>query len=253
MLAAGEVMVVAHRGASKDAPENTIPAFELAWERGADAIEGDFHLTKDGKVVCIHDGNTKKVAGEKLEVSKATLAQLRKLDVGVKKGVAFKGTVIPTIAEVFATIPEGKKIFVEIKCGVEILPALFDEVEKSKLQREQIVFISFNAAVIEAVKNRDSRFKANWLCSLKQTKEGVFKPSLEEAVGILKKAKADGMSSSKDRVTKDYIDGLKKAGFEHHVWTVNDVKTAHRLVEMGTQSVTTDVPGLVKKALVEKN
>jgi glycerophosphoryl diester phosphodiesterase len=58
-VAAGEMMIVAHRGASRDAPQNTIPAFKLAWQQGADAIEADFHLTKDGHIVCIHDGNTK--------------------------------------------------------------------------------------------------------------------------------------------------------------------------------------------------
>lgn len=52
---AAESLIVAHRGASEDAPENTLPAFELAWEQGADAIEGDFHLTADGHVICLHD------------------------------------------------------------------------------------------------------------------------------------------------------------------------------------------------------
>ena len=75
-------MIVAHRGASRDAPENTIPAFKLAWEQGADAIEGDFHLTKDGNIVCIHDGNTENVSNTNLVVRESTLAELRKLDVG---------------------------------------------------------------------------------------------------------------------------------------------------------------------------
>ena len=70
-------MIVAHRGASGEAPENTIPAFNLAWKQGADAIEGDFHLTKDGHVVCIHDANTKKVAGKNLVVKDTTLAELK--------------------------------------------------------------------------------------------------------------------------------------------------------------------------------
>ena len=60
-LHAAEPFLVAHRGASHDAPENTLPAFELAWKQGADAIEGDFHLTSDGKIVCIHDFDTKRV------------------------------------------------------------------------------------------------------------------------------------------------------------------------------------------------
>ena len=83
----GKPMVVAHRGASGEAPENTIPAFKLAWRQGADAIEGDFHLTKDGQVVCIHDANTKKVAEKNLVVKNTTLAELKKLDVGIKKGL----------------------------------------------------------------------------------------------------------------------------------------------------------------------
>mgnify|MGYP005855702713 CR=1 FL=1 len=55
LACAGELRIVAHRGASQEAPQNTIPAFQLAWKQGADAIEGDFHLTKDGNIVCIHD------------------------------------------------------------------------------------------------------------------------------------------------------------------------------------------------------
>ena len=243
--------MVAHRGASGEAPENTIPAFELAWKQGADAIEGDFRLTKDGRVVCIHDGETKKVAKENLVVSQSTLAELRVLDVGGKKGKEFAGTGIPTIAEVFSTVPAGKKIFVEIKCGVEIIPALFGEVEKSKLKREQIVFISFNAGVIGAIKNRDSAYQANWLCSVKRDRGGDLKPSLKKALATLRKTKANGMSTSKDHVTKEYIDGLKAAGFGYHVWTVNDVETASRFLQLGAGSITTDFPGAIKKVLEE--
>lgn len=82
-------MIVAHRGASKEAPENTIPAFTLAWKQGADAVEGDFHLTADGYIVCIHDKDTKRVADRKLVVAESSLEDLRKLDV--------KETVIPTM------------------------------------------------------------------------------------------------------------------------------------------------------------
>ena len=117
-------MIVAHRGASKQAPENTIPAFKLAWEQGTDAIEGDFQLTKDGAIVCIHDKDTKRVAGVKKIVEDTTLEELRKLDVGAWFGENWRGTVIPLISEVLAAIPDGKKIYIEIKSGPEILPKL---------------------------------------------------------------------------------------------------------------------------------
>ena len=85
------MLIVAHRGASKRAPGNTLPAFELAWKQGADAIEGDFRLTKDGHVVCIHDETIKRTAGADLNVAQSTLSELRKLDVGAWFDPAFKG------------------------------------------------------------------------------------------------------------------------------------------------------------------
>ena len=73
-LSFAKPLIVAHRGASFEAPENTLPAFNLAWEQGADAIEGDFLLTKDGHIVCIHDRTTKRFCEEDLEVAKSTPA-----------------------------------------------------------------------------------------------------------------------------------------------------------------------------------
>lgn len=249
---AGTPMIVAHRGASGEAPENTIPAFNLAWKQGADAIEGDFHLTKDGHVVCIHDANTKKVAGKNLVVKDTTLAELKKLDVGIKKGAAFKGTSIPTIGEVFETIPAEKKIYIEIKCGLEIISPLLREVSKSQLKKEQVVFICFNAKIIGAVKMEAPHFKAYWLSNVKQNQDGSFTPSLEDSLATLRKVKADGMSSSSSAVNDKFITKLQMTGFEHHVWTVNEIKVAQWFADQGTQSVTTDFPGRIKGALKAK-
>jgi glycerophosphoryl diester phosphodiesterase len=248
----GKPMVVAHRGASGEAPENTIPAFNLAWQQGADAIEGDFHLTKDGQVVCIHDANTIKAAGKNLVVKNTTLAELKKLDVGIKKGPVFEGTSIPTIGEVFETIPAKKKIYIEIKCGLEIIPQLLKEVSKSQLEKEQVVFICFDAKVIAEVKMKAPDFKAYWLADLKQNKDGTFKPSFEDALTTLRKVKADGMGSSRSGIDDEFITRLQNAGFEHHVWTVNDPKIAQWFVDRGTRSVTTDFPGKIKRALRAK-
>jgi glycerophosphoryl diester phosphodiesterase len=87
--------LIAHRGASQDAPENTIAAFTLAWKQGADGIEGDFQLTHDGEIVCIHDPTTKRTAEQDLKVSEATLKELRQLDVKPWKGHSRKDARIP--------------------------------------------------------------------------------------------------------------------------------------------------------------
>ena len=242
---AEEPLIVAHRGASRDAPENTIPAFQLAWEQGADAIEGDFHLSKDGEIVCFHDADTKRVAGTQLVVRQSTLAELKQLDVGATHGVAFNGTRIPTIAEVFATIPQGKKIFIEVKCGAEIIPTLLNEIDQSGLTQEQIVVISFNKQVIQQLKIKAPQYKASWLCSFKKQETGEITPSLATVLKTLKQIQADGLSSN-TAVPASVIEAVSQQGYEWHVWTINDLNTARRMQALGVLSITTDVPGSMR-------
>ncbi len=242
-------MIVAHRGASRDAPENTIPAFKLAWKQGADAIEGDFHLTKDGHIVCIHDGNTENVANTNLVVGESTLAELRALDVGAHREEAFKGTGIPTIAEVFSTIPDQKTIYIEIKCGAEIIPALLEEIKKSELKREQIVVICFDKKIIQELKIKAPELKASWLSGFKKDESGKISPSLETVLTTLEQIKADGFSSTKDIIDEAFVKSIIEKGYEFHVWTVDDTTTARRFKKWGAKSITTNAPDYIKRTL----
>lgn len=239
---ANSAFVVGHRGASFDAPENTISAFELAWEEGADAVEGDFHLTADGEIVCIHDATTKKVADKDLIVKNSTLAELKKLDVGVWKGQQWVGTRIPTLAELFATVPNGKKIYVEIKCGVQILPKLIQEIDKSALEEEQIVVISFDPEVIKEFKLLRPKISANWLLVIDEVLGGGLSTDSWLAIQLLKAIRADGISTNYQNVTQEMVSAIKNAGFEYHVWTVDDVQKAKLLHEFGVNSITTNRP-----------
>ena len=250
-IRAEETMIVAHRGASREAPENTIPAFELAWAQGAGAIEGDFRITGDGHIVCIHDANTKRVAGIDRVVKNSTLADLRKLDVGTYRGKDYAGATIPTIAEVLATVPRGKRIYIEIKVDESIVAALLEEIRKSGLEREQIVVISFNKRVIHQVKTKAPQFKAMWLSSVRKNESGEITPSLETVLPILKEIKADGFSSSKDNISQSFIQSVLTQGYEYHVWTVDDMETARRFKKWGARSITTNVPGHIKRILTE--
>lgn len=240
--------IVAHRGASYYAPENTIPAFLLAWEQHADAIEGDFHLTSDGAIVCIHDSHTGRVADTKMVVKDSTLEELRGLDVGSWKGAAWQGTGIPTIAEVFKIVPEGKKIFVEVKTGTEILPGLYDEIEQSSLMPDQIVIISFNREVIKAVKTSMPGYKAYWLSGFREDEKGDIHPGADSILATLADTGADGFSSHHG-INPDNIEAVIKAGYEYHVWTVNDGPLARDFKAYGAVSITTDRPGFIRKYL----
>ena len=98
-------LITGHRGASSVAPENTLAAFHKAWEVGCDAIEGDFRLTADKKIVCIHDSNTQRTTGIDKDVSKTSLQSLQTLDFGTWKDVRYAGETCPTLSQVLLTVP----------------------------------------------------------------------------------------------------------------------------------------------------
>ena len=240
---AAEPLIVAHRGASLDAPENTLPAFNLAWKLGADAVEGDFLLSKDGHIVCVHDKETKKVADQNLEVVQSTLKELEALDVGSWKHEKFRGTSIPTLPQVFATLPKEGKIYVEVKCGPEIVPALIKEIQRSGLRDEQVILICFNAEVIREFKKVRANHKAYWLCHFRK-KKGVISPSIKKVLQTLKNIGADGLDSHYS-IPEEYSQAVLDAGYEWHVWTVNETALAKELKNRGVASITTDRPKLI--------
>ncbi len=104
------VEIIAHRGCSYIAPENTLAAINLAWELNADAVEIDIHLTSDKKIVLSHDPNTKRTAGVSYDIAKTPLGVLRHLDVGRWKGAEYAGERMPTLSEALATIPQNRRM-----------------------------------------------------------------------------------------------------------------------------------------------
>jgi glycerophosphoryl diester phosphodiesterase len=254
MLCAGTAIpmpaVIAHRGAAHDAPENTIAAFNLAWQQEADGIEGDFYLTRDGEIVCIHDASTKRTAGQARKVAQATLAELRQLDVGSWKGEQWRGARIPTLAEVLATVPEGKQVFIEIKCGPEILPALKEALAESGLQSGQTIVISFDANVIDETKRLLPQLKALWITSFKNGMKTGVRPSAKEILQTLEKIGADGVDCRAHSVVdQQFMQTLRKAQKEVHIWTVDDVPMAKRYLQLGADSLTSNRAGWLKQQL----
>jgi glycerophosphoryl diester phosphodiesterase len=242
------VAVVAHRGASADAPENTLPAFELAWEQGADAIEGDFWLTADGEVACCHDADTKKVAGRKVEVRAASFADLQGLDVGRWKGERWTGTAMPRLADVLATVPPGKRMFIEIKDGPHAVPAVARAVRASGLTDDQVRVIAFDAEVVAAAKAALPGVKAYWLVNQKKARQ--LGPA--GVVATAKAAEANGVSTEAGEAPwPALVDTVTGAGLEIHTWTIDDPQKALAFARAGYQSITTNRPGPVGAALRE--
>jgi glycerophosphoryl diester phosphodiesterase len=255
-------MIIAHRGASAQAPENTLPAFQLAWKQGADAIEADFLLTKDGHIVCFHDKDTKRLAGQQLAVAAATLEELRQLDVGSIQpqaseralrswnGDQYKGVQMPTIAEVFATVPRGKKIFIEIKCGPEIIDPLLRELASSGLPHDQVIVICFDSAVLKSLKERDPKWQTAWLCSFEKRANGKPRNAPAKVLKTLKDMRAHALMSGRGDVDKGLLDQIRAAGMEHYVWTINDPKLGPTYKAQGVDAIITDLPAEMRAALV---
>ena len=243
------IPVVAHRGASKDAPENTLPAFEKAWLQGADAIEGDFHLTADNEIVCVHDANIRHYTQKNIEVRNLTLAELKKLDFGRWHDQQFAGTRIPTFKEVVATIPKGKRIFIEIKSDAKLVPPLIQQLRNSSLKLQQIVIISFRQDVIKAVEDKWPELKTFWLTRFKANESGELEPRPTTVLRTLESLGTNGLSTHFEGLTSELVKSFQKAGYEYHVWTVDEIPQAKMLMEIGVQSITTNVPHKIGQAI----
>ena len=244
-----EPFIVAHRGASVDAPENTLPAFKLAWLQGADAIEGDFHLTSDGHIVCHHDPDTRKRGQRKVVIAESTLEELRALDVGAWKGRQWKGTRIPTLSEVLDTVPEKGEFFLEVKCGPEIVRTLLWDLDNHAIAEDQVTIISFQEDVIAALKKTRPTLRANLLRNFKN-RLGRTTPTPAAVLKDLAACKADGLGTNVwPVVDKNFIKELHKLGCSHHIWTVDDAAVARLFLDLGSASITTNRPEALREEL----
>ncbi|HNY11253.1 MAG TPA: glycerophosphodiester phosphodiesterase family protein, partial [Candidatus Wallbacteria bacterium] len=143
--------VIGHRGAAFYAPENTLVSIETAWKMGADGVEVDVHMSRDGRIMVIHDDEALRTAGAKLKVAEANSSELRALDAGSWKGPRFSGEKIPFLEEALSTVPPGKKFLIEIKCGTPAVKNIVNIVNMSRKTR-QVVFISFKLDVVKMIK-----------------------------------------------------------------------------------------------------
>lgn len=237
-----DVEIIAHRGASFDAPENTLASVNLAWERNADAVEIDVHLSKDNKIMVIHDKDTKRTAGKKLVVKESISSEMRKLDVGSFKSADYKGEKMPFLSEVIETVPEGKKLFVEVKCGTEVLPFLKEVFVKSG-KIERLVVISFDFDVVAGSKeimpevpayllhyNLLGNYSTKWIDKANETN-------------------LDGLNFRYKGISEEFIKNVHDAGMKIYTWTVDDPEEAAVLIGSGIDGITTNRPGWMKKKI----
>jgi glycerophosphoryl diester phosphodiesterase len=250
------VEIIAHRGASHDAPENTVASFKLGYQQGADADELDIYLSRDGEIMVMHDKSTKRTAGVDKTIVEQTLAELRALDAGKWKDPKFTGERIPTLKEALATVPAGKRMFIEIKCGPEVLAPLQKLLKECPLSRDQLVIICFQEETLRQARPLFPDLQLYWLVGWPKDKAGeppVAKPRVEDLIATAKAAGFNGLNlESAFPIDKAFVDKMTAAGLKLYTWTVDDPKLATTLANAGVTGITTNRAGWLREQLEKK-
>jgi glycerophosphoryl diester phosphodiesterase len=233
-------VIFAHRGASAYAPENTLAAFELAIEHGADAIELDTKLSADGTAIVIHDPTVDRTTGAQGKVKEMSLAQLRSLDAGSFKAAKFHGEKIPMLEEVFEAV--GRRAFINAELTNynsprdHLVQTVCMLVKKFNLQK-RVLFSSFFASNLA---------KAHSL--LPEVPRALLAPpgfmgSWARSFGFTFGAYQATHPNLRD-VTPQQVQRTHRLKRRIHVWTVNSEQDLRRLYGWGVDGIFTDDPQL---------
>lgn len=229
-------LVWAHRGASGYAPENTVPAFKLAAEMGADGVELDVQMTRDGEIVVCHDETIDRTSDGAGWIRDFTLAELKALhfDNGNK---AYEGVRIPTMQEVFDALRETSlTVNIELKTGICFYQGLEEAIValvKKNGYEDRVIYSSFNHYSVMKIKEIDPRAKTGFLYG-----DGPLDmPSYALTHGV------DALHPALYNLQyPGFMDECRKSGIEVNVWTVNEEQYLLFCRDLGVHAVITNYP-----------
>ena len=236
---------IAHRGASGHAPENTLAAFELASEMGADAIETDLRLTRDGVVVAVHDADLQRTTGAGGLVAGMTAAEIRELDAAArwKGGAKVPTQVIPTLGEILQLAREKR-----LRCYLEIKATRDGATEKAVAEALRTagaarhVVISFDEEILRRVRQIEPALTIGLLTE----KHGAAGLDRAEALG------ARQFLPREDCVTKELVAAARERGLSVVTWTVDEPARMKALMEMGVEGIITNYPERLGRVMTEE-
>ena len=256
------VVIVGHRGASIDAPENSLSAMKLAWKQGADGIETDIHLSKDGKIVVMHDYDTKRTGGVNKKIVESTWDELKDVDVAKAINPKFAPEKIPTLDSIWATIPDGKFIFTELKIhDTAILAELEKAMKASGKTKEQLQFHTFLYDMAQALKEKFPDHKVYWLAGWSKDKKTGEYPKLDDLIAKAKAAHLDGINLQGLKsytngagfpIDKAFVKKIHDAGLKIYPWTIDNAEVARKLVEAGVDGIISNRPAWLREQLSTK-
>ena len=234
-------LVIAHRGASATAPENTIAAFERALTDGADAIQLDVHLSRDDHPVVIHDPTLERTTDGSGPVRGHTMRELKRLDAGAWRGPAFAGQRLQTLQEVLERFRGRTRFWIELKGG----PDLYPDVE------ERIVGLLEVYDVIDGalVQTFDHAALARLRAFSRELSLGAVLARSPLDVERDVPSAASAVCPSAEILGAPEREAIRRSGRQCHVWTVNEPALMDRLVGWSVDGIITDRPDLLRARL----
>lgn len=244
----GRVLNFAHRGASHDAPQNTLAAFRLAREMGADGVELDVQASKDGEAVVIHDFTVDATTDGPGAVKDKTLAELKELDAGSWFDARFAGQRIPTLQEVIVEVGHQLLLNIELKTkglgSAGLVAEVVRLIEDHNLVHRAIVS-SFNPLPLRQVKRLNHHIPTGLIYSFDRP-ANLFRTLLLLLAG------PDALHPEKHLVTQEYMTWAQERDYRVNVWTVDEPAEMERLIVLGVDGIITNHPDILRKVLEEK-
>jgi len=238
-------LIIAHRGWSAKAPENTLAAFRSAMEFGVDGLELDVHQSKDGHIVICHDERLERTTDGKGLIADHTLDELKRLDAGSWFDAAYAGEKLPTLEELFRAIHAlGWRglINIELKTSVQRYPGIESKV--AELVREfdlvdQVLISSFN---------HDSLVESRRVAPELPT-AALYSKAFPEPWNYARSLGCAALHPAHPAVTAELVAGTHVAALTVNAWTVDDPDLARSLAETGVDGIITNAPDRIREAL----
>lgn len=236
--------IVAHRGASAEAPENTLAAFRLALEQGCDAIELDVHLSADEAIIVCHDETLERTTTGSGAIAEMTVAELKKHDAGLWFGAAFAGERLPLLDEVLDLVPPEIEINIEIKSAENpLINRRLVELLDRRNRMGSVFFSSFGHACMADLKKLAPEARVGLLYD-----EGPI-----DYEAFFKENGISGYSLHPYHLfaNEEYVETAVRQGYRVYPWTVDDPERMKALIERGVTGIITNRPKLLRELMQE--
>lgn len=234
--------VIGHRGAAGHAPENTLAAFRIGLGLGAEGVECDVHMSRDGRIVVIHDPTVERTTNGEGRVGELTFEELRALDAGSWFDARFSGERIPSLDELFELLSETERssgvsrwLFIELKHGNDVYPGIEEALVLAIAgsgRMERIAVISFDHRAIARIQAMAPSLRTGVLYDARPL----------DSAALAQAAQAGWIGPAVKWVDAEEVARARQAGLEVFVWTANQEAAMRRMIALGVSAVGSDYP-----------